>query len=59
MTTRCGKEYHPTMSTKIEEGAAAGVAELMKMIIDKRKQHDKEMAAGREAESKKQFELSG
>ena len=42
------------------EGAAAGVTELVKMIVEERKQRDKEMAAEharREAESKKQFEL--
>ena len=38
------------------EGAAAGVAELVKMIVEEHKQRDKEMAAEharREAESKK------
>ena len=42
------------------DGAAAGVADLVKMIVDERKQRDKEMMAEharREAESKKQFEL--
>ena len=42
------------------EGAAAEVAELVKMIVDECKQRGKEMAAEharREAESKKQFEL--
>jgi hypothetical protein len=61
MTTRSGKVYHPTLSTEMEgEGTVAGVAELVKMIVDERKQHDKEMAAEharREAESVKQFEL--
>ena len=60
MTTRSGKEYHPSLSTEMEgDGAAAGVADLVKMIVE-HKQRDKEMMAEharREAESKKQFEL--
>ena len=46
MTTRSGKEYHPSLSTEMEgDGAAAGVADLVKMIVDERKQRDKEMMA--------------
>lgn len=56
--TRSGKVYHPTPSTEMAgEGA---VAELVKTIIEERKQRDEEMAAEharREEESKKQFEL--
>jgi DNA-binding GntR family transcriptional regulator len=57
MTTISGKVY---LSTEIGEGAVVGVAELVKTIVDKCKQRDKEMAAEharREAESVKQFEL--
>ena len=42
------------------DGAAAGVADLVKMIVREHKQHDKEMLAEHargEAESRKQFEL--
>ena len=61
MTTRSGKVYHPSLSTEMEgDGAAAGVVDLVKMIVDERKQRDKEMMAEharKEAESMKQFEL--
>ena len=61
MTTRSGTVYRPSLSTEMEgDGAAAGVADLAKMIVDERKQRDKEMLAEharREAESRKQFEL--
>ena len=45
MTTTSGKVY-PTPSTEMEgEGAASGVAELLKMIVDELKERDKEIAA--------------
>ena len=69
MITRSGRVYHLKPSTEMAdeevavttgEGAAAGVSGLVKMIVEERRQRDKEMAeewAIREAESRKQFEL--
>ena len=53
MITRSGRMYHLKSSTEMVdkevaamtgEGAAAGVSELVKMIVQERRQRDKEMA---------------